>query len=105
VGFEAVLGGGIALVDEAQRGTAVEGFANVPAKPAVGNFEALTSRADLVQLAVATRTGLVTGLDNISIRGSGRLRFYKLRDLGMGCKPDITLGLGVTDDLVQYPDA
>jgi len=40
---EAVLGGGIAHVDKAQ-GAAVEGFPNVPAKPAVGNFEALTSR-------------------------------------------------------------
>jgi hypothetical protein len=39
VGFEAVLGGGIAHVDKAP----VEGFPNVPAKPAVGNFEALTS--------------------------------------------------------------
>jgi hypothetical protein len=37
---EAVLGGGIAHVDKAQ-GRAVEGFLNVPA---VGNFEALTSR-------------------------------------------------------------
>lgn len=37
------------------------------------------------------------------IRG-GRSQLYKLRDLGMGCKPDIAIGLGVTDDLVQDPD-
>jgi hypothetical protein len=41
----------------------------------------------------------------ISIRDRGARRFYKLRDLGMGRKPDITLGLGVTDDLVQDSDA
>jgi hypothetical protein len=37
----------------------------------------------------------------ISIRGGGSRRFFKLRDLGMGRKPDITLGLGVKAATIQ----
>lgn len=61
-----------------------------------------STRTPTIERSTAPGSRPVTPM--LSSRGR-RLRLDRLRDLGAGCEPDIALGLGVTDDLLQDPNA
>jgi hypothetical protein len=72
-----------------RRGAAVEGFPNIPAKPAVGNFEALTSR----QLPIKPSRPIAANLQ-LKVLGGERFDLQAITNLSK------VIGLAALDDVL-----